>query len=106
MQITKCIIKKRSKFPYNDAQNEMLRLMAFTILQDIAYDINESLYYYVMANKITDSSNCKQFIICIKWVDEDLDPHKDFIGLFKLDSIKSERLVASIKDIQIRLAIM
>ena len=55
--------------------------MALKILQDIAKDINNSIFYTIMADEVTDASNHEQFVICIRWADQFLEVHEDFIGL-------------------------
>ena len=54
--------------------------MALKILQDIAKDINNSIFYTIMADEVTDASNHEQFVICLRWVDQFLEVHEDFIG--------------------------
>ena len=34
-----------------------------------------------MADESSDISNVHQFVICIHWVDNMLEPHEEFIGL-------------------------
>ena len=64
--------------------------MALKILQDIAKDINNSIFYTIMADEVTDASNHEQFVICLRWVDQFLEVHEDFIGLYKVDNIKAD----------------
>lgn len=46
-----------------------------------------------MADEVTDSSNREQ-VVCLRWVDEDFEPHGDFIGLLKVESIGADVQVA------------
>ena len=55
----------------------------------------------VMCDECTDTSN-RQLVICIKWVNEQLQPQEDFIGLYK-DDISANTIVATIKDALVRL---
>ena len=79
--------------------------MAFKILQDIAKDINNSIFYKIMADKVTDASNHEQFVICLRWVDQFLEVHEDFIGLYKVGNIKADTLRTAIEDVLLRFAI-
>ena len=54
------------------------------ILRPIVKNIKESSYYSIMADETTDIINKEQFVICIRWVDNDLNANKDFIGLHEL----------------------
>ena len=53
--------------------------MALTILRDIVNSIRVSGCYSIMADESLDISNVEQFVICICWVDNMLEPHEDFI---------------------------
>lgn len=51
-----------------------------------------------MADEVTDSSNQEQVAICFRWIDENFEPHEDFVGLYKVDTICADALVSIIKD--------
>ena len=55
-----------------------------------------------MADEVTDSSNRKQVVICLRWVDKNLEPHEDFIGLDKVDSTAADVIVKVLKDTLLR----
>ena len=42
-------------------------------------NIKESSYYSIMADETTNIINKEQFVICICWVDNDLNANEDFI---------------------------
>ena len=42
-------------------------------------------------------NNWEQVAVCMRWVD-DFQPHEDFIGLHKVDSIVTSEIVAVLKD--------
>ena len=65
--------KKREKYFHYDAQNEIIRLMVFIILKNIAKRINDSVLCSIMVNGVTDFSNKELFIICFRWNDKDFD---------------------------------
>ena len=56
-----------------------------------------------MADKMTDNSNQEQFVLCLRWVDEDLNLHEEFIGLHVVPNICADTLVACIRDTLIRM---
>ena len=97
--------KKREKYLHHGTQNEIIRLMTFIILRDKVKNINDSIFYLIMADEVIDSSNKEQFVICFRWVDKSFDTHEDFIGIYKVDNIKAGTLVTVIKDVLIRLNI-
>ena len=82
--------EKARKVPHHDTQNEIIRLMAFIILRDIAKNINDSIFYSIMADEVTDCSNKEQFVIWFRWVDKGFDTHEDFTGIDNVDNIKAD----------------
>lgn len=52
-----------------------------------------------MADEVTGTSNREQLAICIRWVDNDFQPHEDFVGLHKMDSIAAAELVRVLKNV-------
>ena len=79
--------------------------MAFIVLRDITKNINDSIFYSIMADEVTDCSNKEQFIICFRWVNKGFNTHEDFIEIYNVDSIKADTLVTVITDVLIRLNI-
>ena len=93
------------KYLHPDTQNEIIRLIAFKILRDIAKNINDSTFYSIMTDEVADCSNKEQFVICFRQVDKSFDTHEDFIGIDNVSNIKAGTLVTIIKDVLIRLNI-
>ena len=58
--------------------------------------------YGIMADECTDIANKEQFTICMRWVDDSLVHHKDFIGLYQVDKIDA---AGTIKDTLLRMGI-
>ena len=101
LRIETWLQRKTDKYISHDIQNELLKVKALSILREIAANLSKSSFFSIMADECTDSSNKKQLIICIRWIDDHLDPHEDFIGLYKVDNITADTLVAAIKDVLI-----
>ena len=53
---------------------------------------------------MTDAGNHDQFVLCLRWVDDDLNLHEEFIGLQSVPNIAADTLVAVIRDVLIRIA--
>ena len=77
----------------------MLDTMANTIIRDISNKIRQAKYFSLMADEVTDVSNREQVAVCICWVDGEPQPHEDFLGLYKVDDIKADTIVATLQDI-------
>ena len=94
--------KKTDKYTSPQIQNELLQIMALTLLRDIANSIRNSPFYCIMADEVTDSSNREQVVLCFRWIDKDLQAHEDFVGLHVVEKINSDTLVKVIKDVLLR----
>ena len=70
--------------------------MALSIIRDIALSVRVAKYFTIMADEVTDASNREQVAV---WVGSDFEPHKDFVGLHKVDKTNADTLVAVIKDV-------
>ena len=46
-----------------------------------------------MADETTDASNKEQLVICIRWVDDDLIAHEDFIGMHSIERTTADVIV-------------
>ena len=92
------LLKKTDKYCSHQIQNELLQVMANKITQKIASCVQGAKYYSIMADEVTDASNREQVIICLRWVSDDFKPHDDYIGLYKVESIKSDIVFAVLKD--------
>ena len=95
--------KKSNKYTSHEVQNECLRVMPLQITRQLSKDIGNSQCYTIMADECTDISNQEQFTICLRWVDNDLIDHEDFIGLYKVSNIGAGTLADAIKDTLIRM---
>ena len=77
--------------------------MALHILRKVCRNIADSHCFSVMADECTDCLNKEQFTINIRWVDQDLSEHEDFIGLYQVSTIDAESLVSAIRDVLLRM---
>ena len=66
-------------------------------MRDVAANIRSAKFYTIMADETADVSNTEQLVICIRWVDDDLNIHEDFIGLHPLAQADAETIVKIIK---------
>ena len=76
------------KYTSHDIQNEMIERMAHQMLRDLVNDIGSN-FFSIIADECTDISNKEQLSICLRWVDENLDTHEDFIGFYNVPNIES-----------------
>ena len=95
--------KKTDKYTSPIIQNEMLKIMGLRVLRDIADSLQKAKYFSLMADEVTDTSNREQVAICICWVDSNFQPHEEFIGLHKANTITAVELVVILKDVLLRM---
>ena len=71
--------------------------MALEIQREIIKEIQSADFYSIMADETADVFNVEQLVNCIRWVDDDLEVHKEFIGLHPLDSTDAESIFNVLK---------
>ena len=64
-------------------QNEMLKVMSLRILRDIASKIKKR-QFTIMVDETTDAGTEEQCVVVIRWVDNGLQSHEDFIGIYAI----------------------
>ena len=71
------IKKITDKYTSDDIQNEMIKVMALQVLQEVN---TFSIFCTLMVDETTDASNREQVVLCIHWVDVNFKVHEVFIG--------------------------
>ena len=74
---------------------------ALQILRQVTKNISGSVCFTIIPDECSDVANKEQFTICIRWVDQDLQDHEDFIGLYEVENIRlisGDHLTQAIKD--------
>ena len=61
--------------------------MAKIVPRDLTSSIQSAPFISITIDETTDESNKEQVVICFRWVDDELDVHEDFIGLYETESI-------------------
>ena len=72
--------RKGSNYTSHDMQEEMLKVVALKIFREIAAEIRSAEFHAIMADETSDISNTEQLVICIRWVDDDLNYPEEFTG--------------------------
>lgn len=94
--------KKTNKYTSADIQNELLKVMSLRILREISAKL-QAKPFTIMVDETTDASTQEQVVIVLRWVDEYLEPHEDFIGLHVTASTDANSIVAIIRDVLVRI---
>ena len=97
--------KTGDKWTTKDPQNELMKIMALGVLRDIASEIKGADFFTIMADEATDSANKTQLTLNIRWVDDDLYCHEDFMGLNSLGEGNADTIAETIKTVLIRMTL-
>ena len=101
-KLLKWMEKSRDKFTSPDIQNEILSIMSLYIQREINSEISGK-WFTIMVDETTDLSNTEQMVFCLRYVDDSLEVHEEFIGLYSLDSTSAESIVSTVKDVLLRM---
>ena len=74
-----------------------MQILALQTLREIAREIKKAVHYTIMADETADVSNKEQVVVCIRWIDEDLNANEQFIGMKYVSGADAESLVYIIK---------
>ena len=72
--------------------------MALQVLQEVAFSLQNSDFFSILADETADSSNKEQLVVCIRWVDDQFEAHEEFIGLNHLQDCSAATIVEGIKS--------
>lgn len=86
-------------------QNDMLSIMANSIIRDIATEIRSQpqLQYSIIIDGTQDITGTKQESICLCYIDHNLIPREEFVGLYEVSLTTGENLANVAKDVLLRL---
>lgn len=94
---------EKKNYTSPEIQNELLKEMSLSILRDIVEAIKNADFHSIMLDESSDVSNKEQAVFCCRWVDDELVPHEDFLGLYELEKADATTIANIIKDIILRL---
>ena len=60
--------------------------MALQVLRQVIESMSSSLLLSLMVDETTDVSNKEQLVVCIQWINNSLQAHEEFIGLYHIES--------------------
>ena len=87
-----------SLYVHHNYQNDLINIMSKQLLGKKLHDVNRSKMFSLMCDEYTDVSNKQQLSMCVRRIDDSLNPHEDFLGFYELPIIASDIIVSAIKD--------
>ena len=96
--------ERSDKYTSHDPQNEILQLAANSIVRDIVSEVKggKCHWFSLIADEYSDVANKEQLSINVRWIDDNLDPHEDFLGFYEIPNIKSETIYKALTDALLR----
>ena len=76
--------------------------MANHVIRDLVSKIRGG-FFSIICDEYTDISNKEKLIICIRWVDKELEAHEDFLGFYNVLVIGAETIMSAIEDVLLKL---
>jgi len=78
-------LQRKNNWTSNDIQNEIIQIMADSVLRSIAYDFKAKKHFSIFIDETTDSSFKNKPNICLRHVDiRNLNVHENFARSLKL----------------------
>ena len=100
------MVRRRNNWTSHEIQNEIIKIMAYSVLRKIACTIRANKYFSILVNDATDCSFKEQVSICFRHVDVNtLEVHQEFAGLYETDNTTAATLTTIIKDAICRLGL-
>ena len=97
--------KKTDKYTTFDIQNEIIKIIAMKVLHNLIAPIQAATFICIMADETTDAANKEQVVVCLRWVDNVLEPTKTSLAYTRYRVNEASAVLAVIRDVFKRLDI-
>ena len=95
-------ISRKKKYTHHSIQDEILQLFGCATLRTILAEVQKSQSYAIIVDGTQDINRTEQESICLRFVDENLQPREEFVGFYAVDSTTGNMLAKCIKDCLLR----
>ena len=75
--------------------------MANHTIRDFVTEISNN-YFSLICDEYTDINNKEQLMFCLRWIGDNPEAHKDFIGFYQIPNIEADTITSAIKDALVR----
>ena len=96
-------LQRMVNFTSHQCCEEIQTLMAHEVLRNISSDIRKQTEFGIICDGSQDICGKDQECICIRYVDENLCIHEEFVGFYEQGSTTGEAIAITIKDVLQRL---
>lgn len=98
-------LQRHNSFTSPAIQNEIVQLMAHTVVPQLVNKINSSGQFSIIVDGTQDVNHKEQESICIRFVTGELEPEEKLLGLYNTPSTTGKDLAAVILDVLMRLGL-
>ena len=81
----------------------MMQVMAIRILREVAENIQNIDFYLIMRDEATDVKNVSELAVRLRWVDDELEAHDEFIGLKNMPNTVADSIVRKLKNVLLQM---
>ena len=74
-------------------------MLVRVLLQEVAENTQNVDFYLIMCNEATDVKNVTELVVCLRWVDDEMEAHDVFIGLKNMPNIDADSIVRELEDV-------
>ena len=75
----------------------MQTMVLRVLLQEVAENIQNVDFYLIMCNEATDVKNISELVVCLRWVDNEMEAHDVFVGLKNMPNIDADLIVRELE---------
>ena len=92
-------LQRKTTWTSHEIQNEMMDLMANTVLRTIAATLRNRVIYSVLCDETADNCGTEQLSISIRTVNDDFEAEEHFLGFYALQRCDAEYISKCILDV-------
>ena len=93
---------KSAKYLSQDIVNELIEIMAHSLLRSLLTEIRQSPWFSLIADETRDESGLEQLSISIRRVDESYLVYEDIVGMMELQQTDALTIANALKDVLLR----
>ena len=82
-----------------------MQILVLRVLQEVTeniQDVNVN-FYSIMCDEATYFLNVSELVLCLRWVDNELEAHDEFNGLKNMPKTDSDSIVHKLNDVLLRM---
>ena len=81
----------------------MMQITAIRVLQEVAESIQDVDFYSIICHEATYFINVSELAVCLRWVEDELEAHDEFISLKNTPDTDADSIVQELKDVLLRM---